>query len=84
MLTFCKRCVMPHTKPDLKIDDQGICSACRSFEQRRDVDWVARRSTFLESLRSTARETVRAGIASCQCLAARTAHIRYCACGSWA
>src|SRR5688572_8161097 len=48
MLTFCKRCVMPHTKPDLKIDEQGICSACRSFEQRRDVDWVARRSTFLE------------------------------------
>ena len=41
MLTFCKRCVMPHTKPDLKIDAEGICSACRSFEQRREVDWAS-------------------------------------------
>ena len=48
MLTFCKRCVMPHTKPDLKIDAEGVCSACRSFEQRREVDWAARRATFLE------------------------------------
>jgi N-acetyl sugar amidotransferase len=48
MLTFCKRCVMPHTKPDLKIDGEGVCSACRSFEQRREVDWAARCSSFLE------------------------------------
>lgn len=48
MLTFCMRCVMPHTKPDLKIDAEGICSACRSFEQRCEVDWAARRVTFLE------------------------------------
>jgi N-acetyl sugar amidotransferase len=48
MLTFCKRCVMPHTKPDLKIDGEGVCSACRSFEKRRQVDWAARRSDFLE------------------------------------
>jgi len=47
MLTYCKRCVMPHTKPDLKIDGEGVCSACRSFEQRLEVDWTARRATFL-------------------------------------
>jgi N-acetyl sugar amidotransferase len=48
MLTFCKRCVMPHTKPDLKIDGEGICNACRSFENRKQVDWAARRTAFLE------------------------------------
>ncbi|MEM6891654.1 MAG: N-acetyl sugar amidotransferase [Pseudomonadota bacterium] len=42
MLTYCKRCVMPSTKPDLHLDDEGICNACRSFEARKDVDWDAR------------------------------------------
>ncbi|MCO7570714.1 N-acetyl sugar amidotransferase [Pseudomonas chlororaphis] len=43
MLTYCKRCVMPDTKPDLYIDDEGICSACRSYEQRNEVDWDQRK-----------------------------------------
>ena len=33
---------MPHTKPDLRIDDEGVCNACRSYEKRTDVDWDAR------------------------------------------
>jgi N-acetyl sugar amidotransferase len=33
---------MPHTKPDLKIDEAGVCNACRSFEARREIDWAAR------------------------------------------
>jgi N-acetyl sugar amidotransferase len=47
MLTYCTRCVMPNTKPDLKLDATGVCSACRSFEQRAKVDWAARREEFL-------------------------------------
>jgi len=34
---------MPHTKPDLHIDEEGICNACRSYETRKVVDWDARR-----------------------------------------
>jgi N-acetyl sugar amidotransferase len=40
---------MPETKPDLFIDEEGVCSACRSFEQRREVDWD-RRKEELESV----------------------------------
>jgi N-acetyl sugar amidotransferase len=50
MLTFCKRCVMPDTKPDLHLDDAGICNACRSYEGRKEVDWDARRTDLLELL----------------------------------
>jgi N-acetyl sugar amidotransferase len=42
MIKYCQRCVMPSTKPDLKIDEEGVCSACRHFEQRQEVDWDAR------------------------------------------
>lgn len=42
-LIYCRRCVMPHTKPDLKIDEAGVCSACRNYEKRVEVDWAQRR-----------------------------------------
>lgn len=34
---------MPETKPDLHIDAEGVCSACRSFEKRKVVNWDERR-----------------------------------------
>ncbi|MBI5960291.1 MAG: N-acetyl sugar amidotransferase [Chloroflexi bacterium] len=43
MIHYCKRCLMPETKPDLFIDEEGVCSACRSYEQRKEVDWATRR-----------------------------------------
>jgi len=42
MLRYCCRCVMPHTKPDLHIDEEGVCNACRAYEQRRHIDWDQR------------------------------------------
>lgn len=54
-LVYCKRCIMPSTKPDLLIDDEGVCSACRSYEQRAVVEWGARSrelDILLESYRS--------------------------------
>ncbi|OPX94336.1 MAG: hypothetical protein A4E53_00087 [Pelotomaculum sp. PtaB.Bin104] len=41
-MNYCKRCVMPDTKPDLYIDEEGVCNACRSFEKRESIDWDAR------------------------------------------
>ena len=43
MLRYCTRCVMPDTKPDLRLDDAGVCNACRSYERRAAIDWSARR-----------------------------------------
>ncbi|MEK3719063.1 N-acetyl sugar amidotransferase [Paenibacillus sp. FSL H8-0034] len=42
MITYCVRCVMPDTKPDLLIDEEGVCNACRSYEDRKQVDWEDR------------------------------------------
>jgi N-acetyl sugar amidotransferase len=55
MLKYCVRCVMPHTKPDLRLDESGVCNACKSYEARREVDWPTRRrelDTVLERYRS--------------------------------
>ena len=50
MLRYCTRCVMPDTKPDLRLDEEGVCSACRAYERRAEVDWAQRRRDLDEIL----------------------------------
>jgi N-acetyl sugar amidotransferase len=50
MLTYCARCVMPDTKPDLVLDRDGVCNACRAYEARAAVDWEQRRRELVDVL----------------------------------
>jgi len=55
MIRYCTRCVMPETKPDLFIDEEGVCNACRNYEHRAEIDYDARLSelkTILDRYRS--------------------------------
>lgn len=47
-IKYCTHCLMPHTKPDLRLDADGVCNACRSYESRATVDWVARKNELRE------------------------------------
>ncbi len=49
-MTRCTRCLYPNTKPDLEFDARGVCSACRSYDKRDNIDWDARRRKLLELL----------------------------------
>lgn len=50
VITYCTRCVMPETKPDLFIDAEGVCNACRSYEKRCNIDWDQRKKKLEEIL----------------------------------
>jgi N-acetyl sugar amidotransferase len=50
MLRYCTRCLMPETKPDLHMDADGVCSACRYFAQRREVNWDDRKAELRQVL----------------------------------
>ena len=41
---------MPNSKPDLYLDEAGVCNACRSYENRKEVDWSARYDELLKLL----------------------------------
>lgn len=45
-MRYCKRCVLPDTKPGVVFDDEGLCSACRSVERKHTIDWDARAARF--------------------------------------
>ena len=48
MIRYCVRCVMPETRPHLHINEEGVCDACISYENRGVVDWEDRERQFLE------------------------------------
>lgn len=48
MIKYCTRCVYPNTKPDLSFDNEGVCSACKAYENRSEVDWDQRKQDFLD------------------------------------
>ena len=37
---------MPDTRPGITFDEHGVCSACRHYEQRANVDWDKRWKEF--------------------------------------
>ncbi|MDO8584838.1 MAG: N-acetyl sugar amidotransferase [bacterium] len=55
-MTYCKKCVMPNTKPDLFFDQAGVCDACLSaVKKETGIDWEARKKEFeaiIETYRS--------------------------------
>jgi N-acetyl sugar amidotransferase len=41
-LKYCTRCCVPETQEGVAFDGMGICTACRSSEEKMHIDWVAR------------------------------------------
>ena len=46
MFRRCTLCLLPNTKPDLSFNEDGVCSACVAFKNRREVDWELRDEEF--------------------------------------
>ena len=45
-MEYCKKCILPSTRPGLVFDTEGVCSSCRNFESRENIDWKAREQNF--------------------------------------
>ncbi len=45
-MRYCKKCVMPDTRPGIAFNEEGICAACQTYERRGGVDWNARWKEF--------------------------------------
>lgn len=45
-MKYCRKCVMPDTRPGIRFNEEGICSACQSYERRKSIDWDARWKEF--------------------------------------
>lgn len=41
-MKFCKKCVMPDTRPGIVFNEQGVCLPCIRAEQKKNIDWDLR------------------------------------------
>ncbi len=41
-MRYCKKCVMPDTRPGIVFDEEGVCHACRVAEKMKQINWENR------------------------------------------
>ncbi len=41
-MKYCRRCVMPDTRPGIQFDESGVCYPCLTYDKRKTIDWKAR------------------------------------------
>lgn len=45
---YCKKCLMPSSRPRIVFDEDGVCNACRNAEYKwKNIDWGRRKEEFL-------------------------------------
>lgn len=47
-MKYCKKCVMPDTRPGINFDENGVCYPCLSFEKKKSIDWKKRQEELLK------------------------------------
>jgi N-acetyl sugar amidotransferase len=57
-MKWCSRCLLPDTRPNLTLDNEGVCTACRAHERRPSVDWDTRAEAW-RGVVATAKERSR-------------------------
>ncbi|MFC1952773.1 N-acetyl sugar amidotransferase [Chloroflexota bacterium] len=41
-MRYCKRCVMPDTRPGMQFDENGVCYPCLNYGKRGTINWYER------------------------------------------
>ena len=42
-MKYCLKCVMLETRPGISFNSERDCSACQTFENRKNVDYIKRK-----------------------------------------
>ncbi len=46
MPRYCQSCVLPDTRPGVRLGDDGICQGCKNVDAKKRIDWEARAGAF--------------------------------------
>jgi len=52
-MMFCKKCVYPVSTVNLEIDNDGVCSSCKTFEAFSEISediWIKRKEKLIKIL----------------------------------
>ena len=60
MIKFCKRCIMPDTRPRIVFDHNGVCNACLHSDKKNKINWANREEEFfnlIEDIKNHSKKT---------------------------
>ena len=60
MINFCKRCIMPNSRPRIVFDNDGACNACLHSDEKKKINWEKRKIKFLELVKEIKDFTLKA------------------------
>ena len=55
-MQYCKKCVLPDTRPNLFILENGVCTACTSHLNRKVKNWKKKKDQFKKLVKSIKKE----------------------------
>ncbi len=58
-MRYCDLCVLPDTRPNLVIGDDGVCNACKSHGSKPSIDWRSREEDFAHLVTHAKRQSSR-------------------------
>lgn len=51
-MKYCKWCIMPETRPDQYINNNGFCNACTSYDKTNKVNWKKRNEEIIRIIQN--------------------------------
>lgn len=64
-MKYCKRCLQPDTRPDIKFDENGVCYACLYEERKKSIDWKSRQLELKEIVERAKRKAKKLNTYDC-------------------
>ncbi len=50
LVQYCKKCLMPTSRPRVQFDENGVCNACNFVEVKNKINWFERENQLKEIL----------------------------------
>ena len=50
LVQYCKKCLMPTSRPRVQFDENGVCNACNFVEVKNKINWSKRENQLKEIL----------------------------------
>ena len=50
-MRYCRICITPDTRPNIELDQTGVCNACVSQSTKIEINWEDREKSFREVVR---------------------------------
>ena len=56
-MKYCKTCILPDTRPNLVIGNDGICNACKAHGTKADMNWEEREKALVKVIENAKKKS---------------------------